>query len=66
MLMTHFFRQYLLYVTFEVLEPLWRAFQAKVQTAESLDEVRHKALCWETGSGDWRGIVQAVGVFAGS
>lgn len=37
--MTHFFRQLLMYVTFEVLEPLWRAFQARVQTAESLDEV---------------------------
>lgn len=39
MVMTHFFRQYLMYVTFEVLEPLWRALQAKVQTAQSLDEI---------------------------
>lgn len=46
MLMTHFFRQYLMYVTFEVLEPLWRAFQAKVQTAESLDEVSHVLTNW--------------------
>lgn len=38
-LMTHFFRQYLLYVTFEVMEPLWAAFQARVQAAASLDEV---------------------------
>lgn len=37
--MTHFFRQYLMYVTFEVMEPLWGAFEAKVQTASSLDEV---------------------------
>ena len=40
-LMTHFFRQYLMYVTFEVMEPLWGAFEAKVQTASSLDEVRY-------------------------
>jgi hypothetical protein len=38
-LMTHFFRQYLMYVTFEVMEPLWAAFEAKLQTASSLDEV---------------------------
>ena len=37
--MTHLFRQLLLYVTFEVLEPLWAAFQAKVETAADLDEV---------------------------
>ncbi|PSC76155.1 Gamma-tubulin complex component 2 [Micractinium conductrix] len=44
-LMTHFFRQYLLYVTFEVMEPLWAAFEAKLQTASSLDEIveQHKA-----------------------
>ncbi|KFM24916.1 Gamma-tubulin complex component 2 [Auxenochlorella protothecoides] len=38
-LVTHFFRQYLLYITFEVLEPLWLAFQHRVQTLDSLDEV---------------------------
>ena len=43
-LMTHFFRQYLMYVTFEVMEPLWGAFEAKVQTASSLDEVRSALL----------------------
>lgn len=37
-LMTHFFRQYLLYVTFEVMEPLWGAFERQLQTAGSLDE----------------------------
>lgn len=31
--------QYLMYVTFEVMEPLWAAFEAKVKTASSLDEV---------------------------
>eukprot|EP00887_Chlorella_sp_A99_P000883 scaffold5.g883.t1 len=48
-MMTHFFRQarpgrFLLYVTFEVLEPLWAAFETKVQTAASLDEIveQHK------------------------
>ena len=43
--MTHFFRQYLMYVTFEVMEPLWGAFEASVQTASSLDEVRHRGCC---------------------
>ncbi|KAL4425465.1 hypothetical protein ABPG75_009481 [Micractinium tetrahymenae] len=44
-LMTHFFRQYLLYVTFEVMEPLWGAFERQLQTAGSLDEIveQHKA-----------------------
>lgn len=28
-----------MYVTFEVMEPLWAAFEAKVKTASSLDEV---------------------------
>lgn len=52
MVMTHFFRQYLMYVTFEVLEPLWRALQAKVQTAQSLDEVstlQQGTPGWEAG-----------------
>lgn len=44
--MTHFFRQYLMYVTFEVMEPLWGAFEASVTTASSLDEVR-----WVVGVG---------------
>ncbi|KAL4418839.1 hypothetical protein ABPG77_001502 [Micractinium sp. CCAP 211/92] len=44
-LMTHFFRQYLLYVTFEVMEPLWGAFERQLQTASSLDEIveQHRA-----------------------
>ena len=42
--MAHFFRQYLLYVTFEVMEPLWAAFEARVQGASSLDEVS-RAVC---------------------
>jgi gamma-tubulin complex component 2 len=38
-LMTHFFRQYLLYVSFEVLEPLWAALEARVAGAASVDEL---------------------------
>ena len=38
--MMHFFHQYLLHVTFEVLEPLWLTLQKGVQSATSLDEVR--------------------------
>lgn len=38
-LMIHFFRQYLLYTTFEVLEPLWRVFEANVEAADSLDKI---------------------------
>lgn len=37
--------QYLMYVTFEVMEPLWAAFEAKVKTASSLDEVGAGACC---------------------
>ena len=38
-LMTHFFRQYLLYATFEVLEPLWAALESHVNSASSVDEI---------------------------
>lgn len=38
-LASHFFRQCLLYVTFEVVEPLWRTLEESVQSARSLDEV---------------------------
>ena len=38
--MMHFFHQYLLHVTFEVLEPLWLTLQKGVQSATSLDEVQ--------------------------
>jgi gamma-tubulin complex component 2 len=38
-LMTHFFRQYLLYATFEVLEPLWCALELHIESAGSIDEI---------------------------
>jgi len=38
-LMTHFFRQYLLYATFEVLEPLWSALEMHIESAGSVDEI---------------------------
>jgi gamma-tubulin complex component 2 len=38
-LMTHFFRQYLLYATFEVLEPLWHALEGHIESAGSVDEI---------------------------
>lgn len=65
-LMTHFFRQYLLYVTFEVMEPLWGAFERQLQTAGSLDEVGGAR-----GSGQWmvlggcRDFAAACGVAIG-
>ncbi|KAK9863562.1 hypothetical protein WJX84_003827 [Apatococcus fuscideae] len=37
--MQHFFRQYLLYVTFEVLEPLWAAMASSLRAATTLDQV---------------------------
>ena len=37
--MMHFFHQYLLYVTFEVLEPLWHTMSSQCRTANTLDEV---------------------------
>lgn len=37
--MTHFFRQYLLYATFEVIEPLWRGLEGQLQGAETIDEM---------------------------
>jgi len=36
--MMHFFHQYLLYVTFEVLEPLWHTMSSQCRTANTLDE----------------------------
>lgn len=38
-LMTHFFRQYLLYVTFEVIEPLWRSLEKHIDSAMTVDEI---------------------------
>lgn len=52
-LMTHFFRQYLLYVTFEVMEPLWGAFERQLQTAGSLDEVRDALQCLAGSCREW-------------
>lgn len=37
--MMHFFHQYLLYVTFEVLDPLWHTMSSQCRTATTLDEV---------------------------
>ena len=37
--MMHFFHQYLLYVTFEVLEPLWHTMSIHCRAANTLDEV---------------------------
>lgn len=37
--MMHFFHQYLLYVTFEVLEPLWLSLQSHLAAATTLDQV---------------------------
>ena len=37
--MMHFFHQYLLYVTFEVLEPLWHTMSLQCRSAKTLDEV---------------------------
>lgn len=55
-LVTHFFRQYLLYITFEVLEPLWLAFQHRVQTLDSLDEVCGEGCGGEQVSGQRSGL----------
>jgi gamma-tubulin complex component 2 len=38
-LMIHFFGQYMLYATFEVLEPLWSALERHVNAATTIDEV---------------------------
>jgi hypothetical protein len=63
-LMTHFFRQLLLYITFEVVEPLWAAFEAKLQGSASLDEVRlvaavtrHYLVHDESFRAAWRGYM---------
>ncbi len=37
--MTHFFRQYLLYATFEVIEPLWETLMRHLNNATSVDEM---------------------------
>ena len=37
--MMHFFHQYLLYVTFEVLEPHWLTLLRQLNAAETLDKV---------------------------
>ena len=37
--MMHFFHQYLLYVTFEVLEPHWLTLLRQLAAAETLDKV---------------------------
>jgi len=37
--MTHFFRQYLLYATFEVLEPLWTSLEVRIEAATTVDEI---------------------------
>ena len=42
--MMHFFQQYLLYVTFEVLEPYWLALHKAVRESKSLDEVSSQNL----------------------
>ena len=36
----HFFRQHLLYETFDVLEPLWRSLDAVLDSGADLDQVR--------------------------
>ena len=36
----HFFRQTLLYMTFEVAEPAWRRFQAALAAAGTVDQAR--------------------------
>lgn len=63
-LVTHFFRQYLLYITFEVLEPLWLAFQHRVQTLDSLDEVCGEGCggsrCPGNGRGSGAGVAQQL------
>jgi hypothetical protein len=37
--MMHFFHQFLLYTTFEVLEPLWHTLQAHMRAASTVDQV---------------------------
>lgn len=38
--MMHFFHQFLLYTTFEVLEPLWHTLQAHIRSSTTVDQVR--------------------------
>lgn len=38
-IMTHFFRQYLLYATFEVLEPLWASLERHIESAATVDDI---------------------------
>lgn len=44
--MSHFFREYLLYLTFEVLEPLWHVFESHAAAATNIDEIvqHHQSL----------------------
>lgn len=44
--MSHFFREYLLYLTFEVLEPLWHVFESQAAAATNIDGIvgHHQAL----------------------
>lgn len=46
--MMHFFHQYLLYVTFEVLEPLWHTMSLQCRAAKTLDEVHLPVTCLMT------------------
>ena len=41
----HFFRQHLLYETFDVLEPLWRSLDAVLESGADLDQVSHLLAC---------------------
>ena len=42
----HFFHQYLLYVTFEVLEPLWHSMFAQCRQATTVDQASPSSL-WQ-------------------
>ena len=42
--MMHFFHQFLLYVTFEVLEPLWHTMSIQCHSAKTLDQVMPTSL----------------------
>lgn len=42
--MMHFFHQFLLYTTFEVLEPLWHTLQAHIRASTTLDQARASSL----------------------
>ena len=44
----HFFRQHLLYETFDVLEPLWRSLDAVLDSGADLDQVRSGSASMKT------------------